>query len=221
MRMTSLPLLLVVGAFASVASAADFGIGLGTTGLGLQLSVPVQSKLNARFGVDYLNYSFDTSTSDVTYDSKLKLRTFEALLDYFPTANQFRLTGGLVYNGNKIDAIGRPSAAGTYTIDGVTYSTASAGTLDGRIDFRNIAPYIGIGWGNSTQQGKGWGFSADLGVMFQGSPSASLTSTGCTASVAICSSLANSLETERRELEDEMDDYKYFPVARIGLRYRF
>jgi hypothetical protein len=221
MRIAALPLLLVVGGFANTASAAEAGIDLGTTGLGLQFSVPVQPTLNARFGIGYLNYSFDTSTSNVNYDAKLKLRTLEALLDYFPTANQFRLTGGLVYNGNKIDAIGRPSTAGTYTIDGITYGVASAGTLDGRIDFRNIAPYIGIGWGNSASQEKGWGFSADLGVMFQGSPSVSLTSTGCTASPGICASLANSLDAERRELEDDVNDYKYYPVARIGLRYRF
>lgn len=183
--------------------------------------MPLQPNLNARFGVNALSYSYDGSTSDVNYDFKLKLRTFDALLDYFPMAGAFRVSGGLVYNGNKLDATGRPNAGATYTINGNTYAAASAGVINGNIDFRNLAPYIGIGWGNAASAQKGWGFSSDLGVMFQGSPRTTLTNTGCTAGAVICSRLAADLARENASLADDVSSFKAYPVLRVGVSYRF
>ncbi|HEY0844592.1 MAG TPA: hypothetical protein VGE12_04465 [Noviherbaspirillum sp.] len=209
----------------SIAGAANAQVGvtgsLGTTGLGAHVSIPVMPQLNARFGVNALRYNYDGSTSDLDYDFKLKLRTFDALLDYYPQGTGFRITGGVVFNGNKVDAVGRPTAAGTYTLNGRTYSAASAGTLDGRIDFRNLAPYLGVGWGSALAQEKGWKFAADLGVMFQGSPRTSLTNVGCTAPAPVCTQLAADVAAENLRLNDEADDIKFYPVLRLGASYSF
>lgn len=209
----------------SIASTANAEVGitgsLGTTGLGAHVSIPIQPQLNARLGINALRYNYDGSTSDLDYDFELKLRTFDALLDYFPQGTGFRLTGGIVFNGNKVDAVGQPTAGGTYTLNGRTYSAASAGTLNGKIDFRNVAPYLGIGWGNAVAKEKGWKLSADLGVMFQGSPRTSLTNVGCTAPAAVCTQLAADVAAENIELEDEADDFKAYPVLRFGASYSF
>jgi opacity protein-like surface antigen len=201
-----------------VAASAD----LGTTGVGVHVTVPVQKQLNARFGINGLNYSYDGSTSAVDYNFKLKLNTVDALVDWYPMAGAFRLTGGAVYNGNKIIANGRPNAAGTYTINGRTFTARDVGSLDGRIDFRKLAPYLGIGWGNAIAREKtGFGFTADLGVLFQGSPRTSL-SANCGAGVAaLCSEIASSVAAETVRLNDEVKDFKAYPVARIGITYRF
>ncbi|GAA4033280.1 hypothetical protein [Actimicrobium antarcticum] len=207
----------------AAALATDLALtaDLGTTGLGLHVSTPLRQNLNARVGFNYLNYSYNGSTSDLSYDFKLKLNTFDALLDYFPGDSDFRLTGGLVYNNNKIDAIGKPTATGTYTINGTTYSAASAGQLDGKIDFRKVAPYLGIGWGNPVRKDTGWGFSADAGILFQGTPGSSLTNSGCTATPALCSQLATDVDAENIKLHDKVNDLKLYPVLRIGASYRF
>lgn len=213
----------LAGLSAAGAAHAQLGMtgSLGTTGLGAHVSIPVMPQLNARIGVNALRYNYDGNTSDLDYDFKLKLRTFDALLDYFPQGTGFRLTGGVVFNGNKVDAVGRPNAAGTYTLNGRTYSAASAGTLNGRIDFRNLAPYLGIGWGNALAKEKGWKLSADLGVMLQGSPRTSLSNVGCTASAPVCSQLAADVAAENADLKEEADDFKVYPVLRLGASYSF
>jgi hypothetical protein len=200
--------LAVAGLMSSGAAQAQLALSadLGTTGVGAHLSMPLQPNLNARVGFNFLNYSYNTDIDDINYDFKLKLRTFDALLDYFPTDGGFRISGGLSYNGNKIDAVGLPNGSGTYVINGTVYTAASAGRIDGRIDFRKAAPYLGIGWGNPVKA-KGWGFTADLGVLFQGSPKTNLANSGCTAPAA--------------DLADKADDYKFYPVLRIGASYRF
>ena len=203
-------------AAAEVAATAD----IGTTGFGLHLSTPLATNLNARFGINVANYSYDGDTSDVDYDFKLKLATADALLDWHPFDGSFRISGGVVYNANKIDARARPNAAGSYDINGTVYSAASVGRLDGRIDFRKAAPYLGIGWGNAVKQ-SGWSVGLDLGVTFQGSPKTALASNGCTASAGTCAQLARDVAAENVRLADEVDDFKLYPVIRAGVSYRF
>lgn len=212
---------LVAAFFAAGSAQADVGVtgNLGTTGLGVHLSVPVQPSLNARFGLNALNYSYSGNTSNVDYDLKLKLQTVEALLDWFPSSSQFRLSGGVVYNGTKVDAKAKSNSSGSYTFNGRTYTAADAGTINGRVDFRKVSPYLGIGWGNAIAKDKGWGFSADLGVLFQGSPRTSLTNSGCT--LPDCSQLAADVAAENRKLDDEVNSFKTYPIIRFGVSYRF
>lgn len=212
---------LVAGMFAAGSAQAEVGVtgNLGTTGLGVHLSVPVNPSLNARFGVNAFNYSYKGNTSDVDYDFKLKLQTVEALMDWFPGSSQFRLSGGVFYNGNKVDATAKSNASGSFTFNGRTYTAADAGTIDGRIDFRKVAPYLGIGWGNAVAKDKGWGFSADMGVLFQGAPRTSLINNGCT--LPDCRQLSADIAAENRKLEDEVSSFKAYPVIRFGVSYKF
>jgi hypothetical protein len=216
---------LVLGtSFSIAAHANDVGISAGTTGLGLHLSVPVQSNLNMRFGVNALNHSYSDTASNVDYDFKLKLQTIEALLDWFPGSSQFRLTGGLAYNGNEIEAKAKPNSAARYTFNGVSYRASDVGSVNGTIDFNKAAPYLGVGWGNAASSEKGWGFSSDLGILFQGKPSATLTAVcGPTAVSAAggCTALQSNVASEQARLNDEMNNLKYYPVARIAVTYKF
>lgn len=207
---------------AHAASAADVAasLDLGTTGFGLHVTTPIASQLNARVGVNFANYKYDGHTSDIDYDFKLKLATFDALLDYHPFDGTFRISAGAVYNGNKIDARGKPAGNGTYDINGNTYAASAVGNLDGKIDFRKVAPYLGIGWGNAVKTA-GWGFGMDLGVTFSGSPKTQLSSSGCTLSTTLCAQLGRDIAAENAKLADEVDDFKLYPVIRVGASYRF
>ena len=212
----------MASAIGSVACAAEFGgtLSAGTTGIGLHLSTELMPKLNARVGFNALNYNYNGNTSNASYDFKLKLSTFDALLDYYPGATAFRLTGGLVYNNNKVDATVTPNSSGSYTFQGNTYSSASAGQVNGNVDFRKIAPYIGIGYGNAVKE-KGFSFSGDLGVIISGDPRSNLTSSNCTASVAICARLASDVAAENADLQSKLNNLRYYPVARVGVSYKF
>lgn len=214
---------LAAGMFGAGAAQSAVGVSadIGTTGVGAHLTVPLQSQLNSRFGFNYLDYSYSGSSSSVDYNFKMKLSTFDALLDWYPTTTGFRLTGGLVYNGNKITASAKPNAGGTYTFNGNTYTAAQAGKVDGKVDFRTVAPYLGIGWGNAVADDKGWGLLSDLGVMFQGSANTALSNSGCSASAQICSRLASDLAAENSKFDDKVNKFKLYPVLRVGVSYKF
>jgi hypothetical protein len=205
------------------AAHAEVGVSgeFGSTGIGTHATIPLSPNLNLRLGANYLHYMHSGSTADLNYDFKLKTNTYDALLDWHPMKDSaFRLTGGLAYNGNRINVHARSNASGTYTIQGHTYNAVDAGTVDGEVSFRKTAPYLGIGWGNAAKQ-TGWNFSADLGVLMQGSPTTTLTNRGCTAPGSVCTQFAADVARERQALHDEVNRFRFYPVLRIGFSRAF
>jgi hypothetical protein len=219
------PLALGAAVALTFAHAAHAQVGVtgefGSTGIGTHATIPLAPSLNLRLGANYLRYTHRGSTSDLDVDYKLKTNTYDVLLDWHPVKDSvFRVTAGLAYNGNRIDVHAHSNAAGNYSIQGHTYSAADAGTVDGDVSFRKTAPYLGIGWGNAIKPG-GWNFSADIGVLMQGSPTTTLASHGCTAPASVCTQFAADVERERQSLHDDVNRLRVYPVVRIGLSRSF
>lgn len=208
------------------ATGNGISLDVGTTGVGLHLSAPVLDSVNVRVGFNYYkNYGFKTDTDRINYDLDLNIKNFDVLADWFPTRSEFRVTGGLVYNRNTIDGVGLPKQSGAFSVQGQTFSVAQLGRIDGQIDFRSVAPYLGVGWGNAASDMRGWGFTGDVGVMFQGRPRVTLGTSGCSLPSPGCELLSVALvpviRTETDRLNDDFKHYRYFPVIRVGITYRF
>jgi hypothetical protein len=205
---------------AGAAQAAGVGVRAGTTGVGADLGFSLMPTLSARIGYSGLSYNMTVDQTDVKYDAKLRLSNLNLLLDFSPLPGPFRVTGGFIVNDNKADVNAEPTN-GTYTINGVTYPAAAIGSLGGSVKAGNrAAPYLGIGYGNVA--GAGVNFYFDLGVMFQGTPSASLSATcGSALPPAACSQLQRDVAAEQTKLQNEISGFKYYPVANIGVTIGF
>jgi hypothetical protein len=214
-----------------IAGAAQAQVGItadaGTTGAGVHVVIPMETYLNGRFGANYFTHDFNKTSNGVDYAIKGKLQTFDILFDwYVREGSPFHVTGGLVYNGNSFKVKAQASQNGTLTLNGHAYTAADIGVVDGNVDFRKAAPYLGIGWGNALQAGSGWGaghwsFNADLGAFFQGNANLKLGNTGCTVGKAICDAVAADVAAERLHLQDDISSFKVYPVVRASLNYRF
>ena len=202
----------------------------GTLGLGAELTLGISPQTDGRLGVNAFSYSQRRAAGHNDYDATARLRTATALLDWNPGAGSFHVTGGLVWNDNRVDGRSRPSAAGTYDIAGVQVPVSVVGRLDGRADFNQFAPYLGLGWGNPIQSPvtstRRLGAVFDAGVIFQGSPKVHLTPV-IPANSPILSipggreALNILVQREERDLEDESSKYRYYPVVSLGVWYRF
>jgi len=189
-------------AAAGAAQAAGIGVRAGTTGVGADVAWDIAPTLSARVGYSALKWSRDVETDAVDYDGKLKLSNLNGMIDFHPLGPVFRITGGVILNDNRYDL----------------RAVRSGGTLTGTVEAgRSAAPYLGIGWG--TVAGTGINFYADLGIMFMGSPKATLQA-NCAPSAA-CTALQNEAAAEERRLEDELKQLKYYPVLNIGLTVGF
>lgn len=203
----------------NTAQAVGVSVEAGTTGVGGHLVIPIyDNKLNARLGANMFGYNYDGSTSDVDYRFKLKLQTYDALFDYYPFGGAFRLTLGGVLNKTSVTA---HAATNKITINGHDYQSEDVGSLRGRIDFKKYAPYVGLGWGNASATGKGWGLTSDIGLILQGSPQSELHSDGCKVNASSCAQFQQDVNQENAKLRDKSKDFKYYPVIRVGVTYRF
>jgi hypothetical protein len=218
MRMHRIALVVALAAAGS-AQAAGVGVRVGTLGYGGDFGWHVAPTLNARLGYSAYSHDRDVTSTDVHYDGKLKLSNLPLLVDFSPIG-PFHFTVGVVGNNNKIDMTGTPTN-GTFTVNGVTHPASDVGSLSGRLKLGNsAAPYLGVGWGNVA--GAGVNFYADLGVMYMGSPKASLSVTcGPSTNATTCAQLQSQVEAEQRALEDKVRKYKYYPVINIGLTIGF
>jgi hypothetical protein len=188
------------------AQAAGVGIRAGTTGIGADVAWGIAPTLSARVGYSALKWGYDVDTSNARYEGDLKLSNLSGLLDFHPLGPSFRLTGGVILNANKYQATGRP--------------TSVPGSFDATVEpGHRAAPYLGIGWGNVA--GAGVNFYADLGVMFMGSPKATLSANCAGLSGAQCTALQDQAAAEQARLEDQLKHFKAYPVLNIGLTIGF
>lgn len=210
----------------SPAATPDFAVALraGTLGAGLDLDLGLSPSFDLRVGFAGFNINHNIDTSDVNYDGRLKLQTVTGLLDWYPLEGGFHLTAGVAGNGTKLDVTGEPSR-GTYTIDGRTYSSQQLGSLNGELKFGNsVAPYLGLGWGNPAGENGHVHFLFDVGAIYGGTPSVSLTAQcgpAAPAGAAICSQAQNDVASEEAKLRQKADFLRWYPVVSLGIGVRF
>jgi hypothetical protein len=207
-------------AFPGVAPA-DTSLGLrgGTLGGGVELSHAFGQRTGVRLNADGFNFSQTSTYDNIDYDMKLKLQTVSLLGDWFPFANNFRVSLGAMLNGNKFALKGQPTG-GFYTINGTTYNTAQVGSLDAAVDFAKAAPYFGIGYGRAIT--RGLSLIVDAGVMFQGSPKSKIDVTcGPLATPPECAQAQSDAQAEQSRLDESLRSFKYYPVISLGLAYTF
>lgn len=219
---SSLTVLVVLGLVATGRADVAVSAKFGTPGLGADLSVPVTDVLNARVGFAWLNYDYEEeSTEDASgnwdkesIQAELKLQTLGAYLDWHPWSSGFRMTCGLVFNGNEVTY--SAETGDEIELNGRDYVVSD---LNGGIEFASVCPYLGIGYGNPFAGDGRWFFSFDLGVMYHGAPD--LTLNVVAANPAEQGQLNIDAEIERQDLQEDMDPFVVYPVVAIGLTCKF
>lgn len=213
---TSITLLLltIVGTSASANDNLWFGAKAGTLGLGVETRWEPIRWLDLRAGWNRLDYDDDGERAGIPYDATLRLDTWYATANLRLPLSPLRFSVGAFRNDNQFVMESRE--ADEYVVGGTTYTGDQVGQLRTQSDFDSPAPYLGIGF--DFELADRLGLNLDLGVLFQGDPNVTLTSDG---SLADDPEFQQRLEEERRELEQEAEDFKTWPVISIGLNFNF
>lgn len=207
---------------ACAANQHNVGIGgtVGTTGVTIEGKYAVSNHIALRGTIGTVPVSTNQSFDGVDYEADVNMTTFGGFADLYPFRNSgFNISGG-VYGGEKsVDLVGVPGPATTVDIGNTTYTGAQIGTLRGDVQYADVAPFIGIGYDGFMNHDRLWSFNAKAGVMFIGDPDVNLTAEGGLASMF--PAVQDDLEREAQNLEDELDQYKYYPVISLGVTRRF
>jgi len=194
------------------------GLKAGTLGFGTELTLGLfEEALNLRLGGNYLPLKFSGKIEDVDYEFEINWSSVPILLDWHPFNNNFRISGGMIYNRNRANLDARLNES--QKIGDQEYSPEEIGTLSGTADFKNFAPYIGLGFGNAVGgPDTGWNFIFDIGVMFQGTPSISLSADGTKSADPV---FMRNLAEEKADVQEEADKFRFYPVISAGVSYQF
>jgi hypothetical protein len=191
---------------------------IGSTGAGADLTIGIARTVNVRIGAQGWTRSETRTEQEIEYDAELRLLSGQALVDLHPGGGGLRVSAGILFNGNEVRAVSTDDAI--YTINGRDYPAILVGRLRGRVETSDVAPYLGIGWGNAVAAGGRWRLAVDVGAFYQGEPEVSLTAEPLNL-VVVPSRFFEDLEAERREIEEDLDSYRIYPVVSLGVSYRF
>ncbi len=219
-RLLSLALAPVIAlALGAVAHAQSFAVGasVGTPGLGIEAQAKVNDWLVVRGAGDFAEFDRDETYGDIAYAGKLKLATLGAFVDVHPARNGFLLTGGAYFGKRRGELDGQPTT--TVRIGGAPYTPAQVGRIDGDIQMADVQPFVGLGYDSTFTRTSRVGLKAILGVAFSNSPEVTLKASGGTLSTNPV--FLQSVTQEEAEVREDAKGFKYFPVAQIGLTYRF
>ena len=202
-------LALAASALPLSALAGDMGTGyaqFSSNGLGLGYGTSISSDWAVRGQYNTFKQSFSGDVGDFgagsTLTVDLNLSSLQVLADWYPSDGGFRVSGGAVFNNNKI------------TVTGTGNVNSKPATVNGEIKMSDgMSPYIGIGYSTKPKDAKGFGFIMDLGVMFQ-NPKSTLTATGTGV-------VQSDIDAQNAKVQDAIDKLKTMPVFGIGVSYSF
>jgi hypothetical protein len=197
----------------ALANTNEVYLGLGTTGIGAGYTYGLNDHFALRGEFDGYSYSGSYNSNSTRYDGRLHLQSAGIYGDWFPFANWFRVSAGVVSTNNKFS--GHASgASGTVDINHVTYSLAGE-SADASIKFPSTSPYLGLGWGHNPSH-TGWGWYGDIGLQF-GAPKSTITlSQGLAAQVP-----ASDLDAAEHKIDRSIDVLGGYPVISMGVSYHF
>lgn len=209
-------LLLFLSLTGTAVADNDFGVGVkaGTLGIGIEGTWRPLPYMDLRVGLNNYDYDDDGAQAGVNYDATLNLDTTYATANFRFPLSPLRFTAGLYSNGNELNMVSADSP--DFDIGGTSFTSAEVGTLTSTTSFASTAPYVGIGYDFSLFGKVGMNF--DVGVLWQGEPDVYLAADGLLANDP---NFQSALEAERLELEDEVSNYKAWPVVTLGFVFNF
>lgn len=195
----------------------NFGVGVkaGTLGIGVEGTWRPLPYVDLRVGANQYDYRNNGVYSGINYDAELGLDNYYATGNLHFPLTPMRLTAGLYSNGNEFNMVSSENGP-LMTIGGQLYPADAVGTLSAKAEFDSTSPYFGVGF-DFTVLGK-VGLNLDFGVLWQGSPQVSMTTNGLLAGDP---NFQAELDAERAELENELGDYKAWPVVSLGFVFNF
>ena len=184
-----------------------------TLGGGIEVAKGLSPRFGLRGGFNYFTYQYGATEDDVSYELDLELKSFGVFADYHPFKGSFRISGGLLLNGNGLSGKAKPS--GSFDIGDKTYTAAEINSINLDVSYNSVAPYLGLGWDTTFGDHEHWGFTFDVGLIYSGAAKVKLLIDGTPSDLEV------QRQKEERDLQEELNNLEWWPVLSAGIVYQF
>jgi hypothetical protein len=210
----------------------DVSFSISSLGWGVQAARPLPHRSDIRGGFNFFNYNTNFTEDGADYTTDVRLQSVNLQFDKYLLAGFFASGGALVWNGNKGDAKVSVPAGQSFSLGNVNYISNASNPVhgDSTVTFQKFAPLLSLGFGNLTSKGH-IAYTIEAGVAFHGTPHATLSLAGsaCTSTILglICQDIAtnsgiqNDVAAQQQKINDDISDFKYYPILQFSLGYKF
>ncbi len=211
-------------------------VHVGTSGLGVDLGVPVSRHLAVRVGGDFIRYTGTFEDEGATINAFLQFSYAKAQLDYYPSSGngRFHISPLVVFADNtRVQGNVVIDPLQTISFGSDQYASLVTDPLHGvgRVELRHTAPGLSVGWGNITR-GKGhFVFPVEMGFFYVGQPKLTVTFSGtaCDVSHPIngCGQIQDDPDFQKdlaafvARNNHNLTYARYIPILNVGVGYRF
>lgn len=190
------------------------GLILSTNGVGLQFAQNINpaKTLTVRVGGMYMpigltNYEYNFDGQILVINGDIKLGAVQALVDFHPFKNAFKLTGGIAYMLTDITATA--VVRDSVKQGDIMISPEEVGKIDVGIKVGPICPYIGIGFGRAVPKTR-FSFNFEIGGYYINQPNISFKATG----------MLEPSSANETVLQDNMSGYNWLPMMNFGFNFK-
>ena len=207
----------IFSVIAATANAQDVGdtsvsLGLSTFGINLEGTYHILPEWRLRGAVmGGLNYSGTEVEDGTTFDVDAGLSALALMADYYPTNSGWRVSGGLVFNGSKIDSTVTASSTDPIEIDDDTFQTGSM-EIDANFK-KKMSPIVTTGYDYHFQNN--WILSGEIGAIYTGGIDITATSDSATLQEAIDDSV------DYRDARADAAELNFWPYLSVTVGYSF
>ncbi|MBP7511157.1 MAG: hypothetical protein KA981_04470 [Bacteroidia bacterium] len=195
-------------------AGTSLGLMVSTNGVGLQFAQNLgKNKLLAlRLGGMYLpfklsNFENDFDGTTLVINGDLKLGALQALIDFHPFKNAFKITGGVAYMLTDVTAIG--NVKDSVLQADILLSPDEVGKIDIGIKVGPICPYVGLGFGRAIPRSRA-SFNFEIGGYYISQPKVSFVASG----------MLEPSSANETIIQDNMKGYSWLPVMNFGINFK-
>ena len=228
-------------------SRLGIGANLSPLGIGVSATTVLTDFFDARFAGNFFSFGVNNlEDGGVKGDANLHLASMTASLDWYPAGRFFRVSPGMLfYNGNHLSAHTTSIASGI-SMDGQTYYSVTKTYVPGSTPLqisadldlhpRPVSFTLTGGFGKFVPRSqRHWSYPSEFGVVFMGTPTASITPTGWVCLDFFqtqCGDVANtaspitqqfnaSVQNQLAKWHTQLNRVGVYPIISFGVVYSF
>ncbi|TNB49174.1 hypothetical protein FF124_04055 [Martelella lutilitoris] len=193
----------VLSAVAASANAQELAIepSAGTLGVGLTGIYKLNESVGFSGTVAGFSYEPSGTYEGAQYEGTFKVLTVGATVDYYVNQSDFRISVGARYTDD--------NAKGTFSMYNPYLGIEETAQVKVTPEY-DFQPYFGIGYDADLNERISLDFS--LGAYYMGTPNVQESWSG---------TVYQPLQDSINDFREAAKDYKFYPVAQVGLRFRF
>jgi len=207
------------------------GIKASTLGAGIEAATPLSSSLNLRASGNFIDWGYSFNIDGINYFTQINFRSGQIGVDWFPFHGGFHISPGILYFKNGLSGIAKVPPGQAFQLNNTSYINSVDDPVSGTASVtysQHIAPSLTVGFSNIIpRNGKHFNIPFEVGAAYTRAAYMNIQLDGTACTVQGCFNAATdpdtqvNLQSEIKQINQDVKKIPVFPILSLGLAFRF